>query len=391
MRVLYIHNDYHKPSGEEHAANELYKLLESHGHEVRWFRKTTKGIEDNLGMKLKSFYQGVFRPSIRREIEPVLEDFRPSIVVVQNIYPFISSAIFKPIKDRKIPIVMRCPNYRLFCPGGLALSSKGEVCEKCWQGGKEWHCVLNNCEQSMPKSVGYALRNAFNRMTGMILKNVDCFVVQSEFQKKKFVGQGISSDHVGILPGILPEIDETEGTRPVGEWVSFVGRVSLEKGIEEFVDSARRLPNIQFKVAGYIDDNYTVPVDIPQNIEFVGFLAGKELDDLYLRSRIVVVPSKWYEGFPNVILHAMLLKRPVISTKIGAMESIIDSDVNGILVEPSNAEQLTDAIASLYPDMNLCEQIAVSGYQKARRSYSRERVYKDLMDIFEQAIENNKS
>ena len=42
MKVLYVHNKYAKPSGEEHAANELVELLREHGHDVKWFTRSPK-------------------------------------------------------------------------------------------------------------------------------------------------------------------------------------------------------------------------------------------------------------------------------------------------------------------------------------------------------------
>lgn len=50
-------------------------------------------------------------------------------------------------------------------------------------------------------------------------------------------------------------------------------------------------PEIPFKVAGNLDSNFNLPDDIPANVEFVGFKKGKELDILYINSRLVVVPS----------------------------------------------------------------------------------------------------
>ena len=376
-------------SGEEHASGEICAMLEEHGHEVRWFKKSTAGLEEETIKKIKAFFNGIYHPSIRKEIAPILDEYKPDVVMVQNLYPFISSAVFKPIKDRKIPVVMRCPNYRLFCPNGLCLNSKGEVCEACWSGMHEWNEVRNNCDKSIKKSIGYAARNAFNRITGMIRKNVDCFIVQSEFQKQKFISQGIDSDHIGILAGILPDIGKVE-ERPIGDWVSFVGRASFEKGLDEFIEAARELSDIPFKVAGNIDERYVIPKDIPANLEFVGFKKGDELNEFYQDSRIICVPSKWYEGFPNVILRAMLLDRPTVTTNIGAMQSIVDDHVNGLLVKPADSYELTRAIAELYPNKELCLQYGKAGHEKADRLYSREQIYKDLMGIFEQAIDNNK-
>lgn len=388
MKVLYIHNEYARPSGEEHASSELVSLLREHGHEVRWFKRSSAEITGSMVGVVKSFFTGIYNPSSARQLSSVLDDFQPDIVQVQNLYPLLSTSIFKPLKDRNIPVVMRCPNYRLFCPTGLCLDNNGEICEKCFNGFREWWCVWKNCEKNYFKSIGYAARNGFARITGNILHNVDCFIVQSEFQKQKFVDQGIPANKIGILPGISPIIENYKH-QGIGEAVTFVGRVSEEKGINEFVDAARKLCHIPFKVAGNIDSKYHIPEKLPSNIEFLGFVGGEDLNDLYLRSRIIVVPSKWYEGFPNVIVRGMLLERPVVTTNIGAMQSIIDDGINGSLVSPGDAVQLSSAIDKLWHDKELCTKMGVAGRQKALELYSRENVYRMLEDIFLRAISNN--
>ena len=391
MKVLYIHNSYSDktPTGEEHASNELVKLLEEHGHEVEWFTRTSDSISEQRFGKVRAFFTGINYPKIAKELSKVLDEYKPDIVQVQNLYPLISSSIFKPLNDRKIPVVMRCPNYRLFCPAGLSLDSKGKVCERCWSGFHEINCVIHNCQHSFAASLGYALRNAFNRISGRILKGVDVFIVQSEFQKNKFMNQGIEADRIGIVPGISPTITSPKDD-VMGDWVSFVGRVSIEKGIYECIEAARKNPKIPFKVAGFFDDNFVIPKDCPSNLEFMGFLKGESLDDFYAKSRIIVVPSKWYEGFPNVILRGFLFKRPVITTNIGAMQSIVETGNNGILVKPGDVKELSNAIQNLYPDIELCKKYGMNGCKKTESLYSREQIYHDLISVFEQAIINNK-
>ena len=208
MKILFIHNSYSEktPSGEEHASRELAALLEEHGHEVRWLKRNSDDVRASKKLTVASFFTGIYNPFIKKELVKVIEEFRPDVAQVQNLYPLISSSIFGVLKKYHIPVVMRCPNYRLFCPSGLSLNKKGQVCEQCWGKGHEWWCVKSNCENSIPKSVGYALRNSFNRITGKIRNGVDVFIVQSEFQKKKFMGQGIPEHKIGIVPGISPNV-----------------------------------------------------------------------------------------------------------------------------------------------------------------------------------------
>lgn len=383
MKILYVHNEYARPSGEEHAAGELVALLKEHGHEVRWFTRSSAEIVDSGFGKIKALVAGVYNPFSARKLAKVLDEYKPDVVQVQNLYPLLSPSVFKPIKRRGIPVVMRCPNYRLFCPSGLSLNPAGDVCEKCW-GGHEWNCIYFNCLGSRLKSVGYAVRNASARMTRQIVNGVNVFITQSEFQKNKFISQGIPAEKIGILAGISPKINITDYLA-AGDWVSFVGRVSAEKGINEFIEAAQMNPSIPFKVAGNIDENFKMPESLPANLEFVGFKKGDDLDRFYIRSRIIVVPSKWYEGFPNVIVRGMLHKKPVITTNIGAMQSIIDNGVNGILVPPANAQAISDAVRELYDDEAKCRLYGENGYEKATTHYSRDTIYRDLMNIYKQA------
>lgn len=389
MKILFIHNNYSKHSGEEHASGELASLLSEYGHSVEWYRKTSSDINGFWG-KFKAFFCGIYNPQSAKELSKVLDEYKPDIVQVQNLYPFISSSIFKPIKKRNIPVVMRCPNYRLFCPNGLCLDNKGKVCERCWGKGHEWWCIKNNCEHNLFKSTGYAARNCFARLTQNIINGVDVFIVQSKFQKNKFMGQGIPEHKIGILPGISP-IVPTQKFLNIGDWVSFVGRVSEEKGIYEFIECAKLNPKIPFKVAGSIDDSFIMPTDLPNNIEFVGFLKNDELNDFYIKSRIIVVPSKWYEGFPNVILRGMLFKKPIITTNIGAMQSIIEDGKDGLLISPGCVNELSEAVSNLYYDSNKCINMGGYGFEKATNSYSRENIYNKLITIYKQAILNNQN
>lgn len=381
MKVLFLHNSYSDktPSGEEHASRELATLLEEHGLEVHWYRRSSDEIRRGLG-SIKAFFTGIYNPASARALEKILDEYKPDIVQVQNLYPLISSSIFKPLKKRGIPVVMRCPNYRLFCPAGLCLNTKGEVCEKCF-GGKEWNCIKYNCEQSVFKSIGYAIRNWYSRASRNISDGVDVFIVQSEFQKQKFIEQGIPAEKLVILPGICPEIKE-KNLSTLGDFVTFVGRVSAEKGIYEFIEAAKMNPAIPFKVAGMQDKNFVKPIDCPSNIEFVGFLKGDALNDLYLNSRIIVVPSKWYEGFPNVITRGMLLKRPIITTNIGAMASIIEDGRQGYLVDAGDPFMLGKKIADLFTNFFLCKKFGEEGFLKAKKLYSRESIWNILINTY---------
>ncbi|MBN2774038.1 MAG: glycosyltransferase family 4 protein [Prolixibacteraceae bacterium] len=389
MRILYIHNNYAgSNSGEEHAANSIAGLLIQNGHQVEWYRRSSDELT-SATKKTGAFFTGIWNPVAVKQVKKKVIDVNPDVVIIQNLYPLISPAIIKTIKKAGIPIIMRCPNYRLFCPSGLHLNRKGEICEKCVLKGKEINCMLNNCENNMLKSAGYAIRNYAARTIWDIRNSVDIFIVQTPFQKEKFMDNGIPGSKIEILPGITPDIITTDTSEPKNR-VTFVGRVSLEKGIVEFIEAARRLPEIRFVVAGTVDPSMVhLKQTGPKNVEWMGFLNREALDNLYEKSQMIVVPGKWYEGFPNVITRAMKHGKPVITSNLGAMASIIDHEENGLLVEPGNTIALTNAINDLYNQPEKCLRLGKNGREKAEKHFSQDAIYQTLITILNKSIAEN--
>ncbi|MFC1603518.1 glycosyltransferase family 4 protein [Planctomycetota bacterium] len=383
-RLLFIHNEYAKPSGEEYSAQAISDLLEARGHEVFWFKRSSTEISESISGSIKAFFTGIYNPFAAKALAKTLDEVKPDIIQVQNLYPLISTSIFKKIKERGIPVVMRCPNYRLFCPNGLHLT-KGRVCEKCVGPGKEIWCVLNNCLENVFKSTGYALRNASARISRRILDGVDMFIVQTEFQKQKFVERGIPANRIGIVGGLIPAARNQEDDC-LGDVVTFAGRVSASKGIYDFLDAAREMPDISFAVAGGYDGIPGIRNCAPSNVDWLGFLNADELSNLYLRSRIIVIPSRWFEGFPNVAVQAMTFARPVVAARLGALTCIVDDNQTGLFFETGNVADLVETIRSLWEQPELCRKIGRKGKEKALREYSPEKYYETLMTIYEKAL-----
>jgi glycosyltransferase involved in cell wall biosynthesis len=383
LQVLIAHNDYGKFSGEEQAVETAAGVLAENGHEVRWLRESSAGIEGSLSGKIDAFFSAFYSPGARRKMAGLLDRFPIDLVHVQNLYPFLSPSILIPCRQRGIPVVMRCPNYRLFCPYGLHLS-KGEVCERCL-GGREWHCILRNCAGEPAKSLGYALRNAFARVSGMIKDNVSVFVVLSEFQKRRFVQGGIPAERIEILPNIAPRVDADLEADGRGDAVSFIGRMSPEKGVATFLEAAEKLGHLKFQVAGEQRAGYDAGVAIPGNLSILGFLSGAALDRVFRSTRILVFPSICFEGFPNAVAQAMAYGIPVVASRLGAVPEIVEDGVTGLLFEPGDALDLAEKIDHLWRRPELCRQMGRAGREKALREYSKERFYERLMAIYDKA------
>jgi len=234
--------------------------------------------------------------------------------------------------------------------------------------------------------LGYALRNAAARMSRAILDNVSMFIVLSEFQRARFIAGGIEPDRVAVLPNFDPDLEDSAGlANGAGETVSFVGRLSPEKGIGDFLAAARSLPDLPFAVAGDTTHAAEFVRSAPPNVAFHGFLSGNALNAFYRSTRVFVFPSVWFEGFPNAVARAMSFAKPVVAADIGAIPEIVEHDRTGLLYPPGDVPRLTERICGLYGAPALCQELGAAGRAKALRAYHPDRIYAALMEIYDRA------
>jgi glycosyltransferase involved in cell wall biosynthesis len=383
-RVSLVHNAYGKVSGEEIAIDNLASLLEKRGITVPQFSRSSAEIADTRLEKIPAFFSGIHNPFSRREFSRFLQETRPDVVHIHNLYPLISPSILSECTAQGIPVVMTVHNFRLACPNGLLLSH-GEVCHRCL-GGREYWCVLRNCENDILKSTGYALRTAVARILRRYYDHVNHFLCLSTFQRDLLIKEGLPADRVTVLANPMSFINETISTKENNGYVAYVGRISPEKDVPTLVEAARRLGDLQFKFAG---DYHRIPDVIkqkPDNCEFLGELNAENIVQFYHNARMMVFATRCYEGFPTVLLEAMSYGLPVVCSRIGGLPEIVDDGITGLLYEPGNADELADRIRTLWLNPALCQKLGEAGRQKVQEDYAAERLMDRLLGIYEKVI-----
>lgn len=379
MKILLVHNNYGKYSGEEAVVDKMAHIFSEHGHEVCFYRSTTEGSRESLFGKIKGFLYGIYSPVGVRGLRETLEREKPDIVNVHNLYPFISPAALFECKRMKIPIVMTVHNFRLICPTGLFMRN-GKPCEVCLERGNEWGCIQYNCEHSYFKSVGYTLRNVYARWTGAYKNNVRTFACITEFQRKKLIEAGFDKNKIVVIHNSIDIPLKYETT--FGSYVAYIGRLSYEKGYDLLVEIARKYPEIQFCFAGAKREDTNIA--FPKNVQLMGYLKGKELEHFIKNARLVVIPSRCYEGFPMAILEAAQFGKPCVCPDHGGFTEIIGKGENAIgrLFEPNNLNDLEKQILALWNQPVLVEELGQKAYEKLQKEYSSEVVYRKWNELF---------
>jgi len=382
VKILMVHNEYSIFTGEEAVVQGLLRLLGSRRHEIIPFIRSSTEIPHMRFGKYKAFCNGIYSFSSKRTFRKLLSAHKPDIVHIHNVFPFISPSILCECKKAAIPVVMTVHNYRLFCPTGLYMIN-GQICEKCNDG--EYWCVLRNCTGSLAKSIGYALRNYVARKRRLYLDNVSIYVALTKFQRQRLIRGGFPADRTFVIPNMF-ERDGTAVPEKLGWYVGYVGRISPEKGVETLITAARMYPDISFKAAGSYDRMLHLLAEAPPNFEFCGHLDNQKLEAFYSNSRIIVLCSICYEGFPSVLVEAMIHSKPVSCSRIGGLPEIVDDGVTGLLFEQSNADELAEKIRYLWDRPDLCRKMGEAGREKALREYSPQRYYERLMEVYQRAI-----
>jgi glycosyltransferase involved in cell wall biosynthesis len=275
---------------------------------------------------------------------------------------------------------MSVHNYRLICPNGLFMSRNG-ICEKC-SGGKELNCIRYNCENSLFKSTGYALRNWFARKKRYYLDNVDIFATLTEFQRQKLIEHGFPEEKVALLPNMNKM--ESESNNKQGDYVAYVGRLSEEKGIDLIISAASKLPQIKFRMAGHGAEQFRD--NAPSNLEFCGCLSDSELDKFYSNCRFLVMTSLCYETFGLVAVEAMFHGKAVIASDIGVLPEVIGGNDYGMTFNPENGDDFISKVEYLWDNPKYSVELGKKACERALLIYSPKVYYKKLMTIYKQNL-----
>jgi len=152
------------------------------------------------------------------------------------------------------------------------------------------------------------------------------------------------------------------------------------KGIEYLIEAANLLKdkNIKFIVIGEGMERNKLEGLIKKHRLNNFFLIGA-IPDAYKHLKVFdlfVLPSV-KEGFPWTILEAMLAEVPVIATKVGAVPEIQP----GILVEPRNAKELSDAIKKLLRSKNLREKLTKEAKETLELKFTLNKMVKEIKKL----------
>ncbi len=180
--------------------------------------------------------------------------------------------------------------------------------------------------------------------------------------------------------------------------VGFVGRFSPGKGHEEFLKAASILSskyaNIRFLIVGeasYGEQMYEQRIramaralHLDGIVHFAGYRT--DIPDVMAAFDIFAFPSH-AEAFGVVLIEAMAMERPVVSTNCDGVLDIVVDGITGLYVHPRDAQQLADAIEQLGSDPQLRRTMGKAGRKRVEDFFDQRKQIARMVEVYYELLE----
>jgi len=373
MKVLIVHNRYRSatPSGENSVVDSQITHLREGGIDVIPYLRSSDEIATMSTTEKVGAALGPIRSSRGvREFAEILEDQRPDIVHVHNLYPLISPWVIRTVHKAGVPVVMTVHNFRLDCVAGTYLRA-GQVCTDCTGTSFAMPAITHACyRDSRIQSSAMVISRSIHTSTWQL---VDRFIALTTFHQEFLERLGVQSQNIVVRPTSVS--DPGPSTEP-GPDVLFVGRLGTEKGVDVLLEawrisgSQQRGRRLHLVGDGQLRPAVDRAARNDSSIVVHGMQDAQGVGELMDMCGPVVIPSTCFEGLPLVFAEALAKGRPIIASDIGGLGGTMTEAI-GWKVPPSNPVALASIFAELQD-----QEIQLRG------SAARERFLKE----FDQAV-----
>ena len=329
--------------------------------------------------------RSIYSTEVEKAIKKEIKDVKPDLVYIIHFVNKLSPSVICGAKKMGVPVVLRLSDYFLLCPRFDFMYNK-KPCEECLTKGYRTcikkRCVKGSLFASVVRVFSMKVHKAMN-----VYKGVDAFITPSEFLKKKLIENGFDENKITCIPTFTASKSEV-GKPQVGTYGLYFGRVTEEKGVDTVVKAYEMMPDRHVKIMGddTTDEAKRLKAYIKEkkikNVEFLGFKAGEELEEIIKGARFTLIPSIWYDNLPNTALESFQYSKPVIASNIGSLPELVLDGVNGYLFKPADAQELCEKVALLDDDA-VVKKMGAASRDRLEDRFAPQTHYNTLMRIFD--------
>jgi glycosyltransferase involved in cell wall biosynthesis len=194
--------------------------------------------------------------------------------------------------------------------------------------------------------------------------------------------EGTAINHAGVVHNGLAMESYPFGATP-GEYLLFVGRMSMQKGVHIAIAVAQEL-DLPLLIAAKLDAedeqyfNFYVKPRLGNRIEWIGEVNEAKRNELMSNAKCFLLPAMWREPFGLTLIEAAACGCPVVAFNRGSIPEIVVDGVTGFIVD--DIEEMTDAVAKIDTiDRAACRAHALSRFSARRMTDDYEEMYRKIL------------
>ncbi|MDO9207678.1 MAG: glycosyltransferase [Sulfuricurvum sp.] len=332
------------------------------------------------------------QPFLLKTLKDVLSEVSPNLVHAHGWKYACANVCY----ELNIPCVITAHHGGIVCPSGALLNQHDAICnipasiDNCLKcalhfvpGGDFWSSIVRRLPYIFSQNMAKSLKNirnipfispAFQTPLGISHKLLQLAVLRqtavsiiapSHAIAETLYRNTVPRERVHVIPhGITPLTKKPlESFTPKRQLhLGYIGRISYVKGLHVLIDALNLLPNngnyelhIYGDAATKDEKRYARKLkEKSQNLPIIwhGKIANDQIEHAYHSFDIMVHPTICLEIFGLTLLESLSAGRPVIATRCGGPEDFVQDGIDGILVEPNDAQSLSRALQKciLHPE-----------------------------------------
>jgi len=250
-----------------------------------------------------------------------------------------------------------------------------------------------NVDKRFPWPFSRLERLALRHMGGMYVCNLDAGRIarrKGATAPIELVPLGVDDAVFSPAPGTPPDDADEVRTGDAAIVVGYAGRFTAQKGIDVLLRAIADDARIALRLAGAGPEEPALRAlaePLGDRVRFLGSLTTAELVEFYRDVDVLAIPSVDTPGlkeqFGRVAVEAMACGTPVIATRSGSLPEVVEGA--GLVVPPSDAPALHDAIVRVGTDPRLAAELRASGLVRAAEC-TWAGVARQQLDLYRRAV-----
>lgn len=235
-------------------------------------------------------------------------------------------------------------------------------------------------------------------LTKLAYKNTKIIAVGNQVKNNLVNFYHIPSSKISVIYNGIKEYKGTIHIEPLfgedksngNKVILNIGRLSEQKGMEYFIKSAKLVleknKKVKFYIIGTGEDEGKLKqlvkdLDLEKSIIFMGY--RNDIQNLISQCDFVVLSSLW-EGLPLTPIEAFSVGKTIIATAVDGTTEIVQDHVNGLLVNPRNVKELTNAINYLIDNPNIQKKLEKSALNRYKSEFSFDKLCQNYIKYYEE-------